>query len=518
MTDAQATTYDEIPYSTTPFYYSHPDALATKATVFGMTPAPPERCRVLELGCARGGNLIPMAQTLPESRFVGIDLSPGQIANARAVVESLGLRNIDLMARSIMDVDESFGEFDYIICHGVYSWVPAEVQHRILMICKRNLAPNGVAYISYNTYPGWHLFGVLRDLLAFHVRRIPEPRRRLHEARAFLDFLRGVVEGDSTVYGRMLAEAIDELRPEADSYVFHEYLEDINEPIYFHQFVERAAAKGLQFLDDAESRPLPGNVSAQTKGFFQNHATDLIAQEQYRDFLSGRPFRRTLLCHDQIALRRPPSADVMKGLHVVTKLQPTAPSWDPSPDAVRQFTTAKGVTMSTNNPFLGKSLYALFETWPRSMPFPELWQRVRDAAPDAGADESSQLASPLLACFLADVIELHVHPPRFTVEVTDRPRASEVARLQAKSSHRVTNLRHYSVELDAYLRFVLRHLDGRHDRSMLLEALDKALDSGDLAGEEENQPLRDAESRRQQFHDALEPCLRKLSGCSLLIA
>jgi SAM-dependent methyltransferase len=130
------TSYDEVPYSSTPFYYTQPDCLATMATLHGMTPAAADHCRVLELGCGRGGNLIPLAVSLPESRFVGIDLSRRQVAEGRSVVEKLGLSNIELRPMNILDIDEGFGSFDYIICHGVYSWVPDEVRDQILVVAE----------------------------------------------------------------------------------------------------------------------------------------------------------------------------------------------------------------------------------------------------------------------------------------------------------------------------------------------------------------------------------------------
>ena len=151
------TAYDEVPYPSYPLPQSHPDHLATLATLLGLSPPTTERCRVLELGCASGGNLIPMALTSPDSRFVGIDLSREQIAEGQKTVEALGLTNIELRHLSILDVDDSFGPFDYIVCHGVYSWVPENVQDRILAICARNLVPEGIGYVSYNTYPGWHM-------------------------------------------------------------------------------------------------------------------------------------------------------------------------------------------------------------------------------------------------------------------------------------------------------------------------------------------------------------------------
>src|SRR5262249_30408638 len=160
--------YDEVPYSSKPFPQTHPDNLATVATLFGMTPPPVERCRVLELGCAAGGNLLPLAAALPGSRFVGIDLSRRQIDDGRPGREALGLRNFRLRHRSILDVGADFGQFDYILCHGVYSWVPAPVQDKILEVCAGHLAPNGVAYVSYNTYPGWHIPGAVRAMMRYH--------------------------------------------------------------------------------------------------------------------------------------------------------------------------------------------------------------------------------------------------------------------------------------------------------------------------------------------------------------
>lgn len=151
-----STSYDEIPYSDNCFPYTHPDHLATVATFHGLTPPPVRNCRVLELGCARGGNIIPMALGLPEGRFLGIDLSSRQIAEGRSIIEKLGLQNIDLQTLGITDIGENSGLFDYIVCHGVYSWVPDQVRDKILAICSENLAPSGVAYVSYNTYPGWH--------------------------------------------------------------------------------------------------------------------------------------------------------------------------------------------------------------------------------------------------------------------------------------------------------------------------------------------------------------------------
>ena len=181
---SQANSYDEIPYPAGAHPQTHPDHLAMIGTLFGMEPPSVKSCRVLELGCADGGNLIPMAENLPHAEFVGIDLSQRQVADGCALVEHLGLTNICVSNCSITDVDESFGQFDYILAHGVFSWVPHEVQECIFELCQQLLTPQGIAYISYNTYPGWRMRGMLRDMMLYHTRRFSDPHQQVQQARA----------------------------------------------------------------------------------------------------------------------------------------------------------------------------------------------------------------------------------------------------------------------------------------------------------------------------------------------
>src|SRR5438034_569650 len=181
--------YDQIPYPSRAFPATHPDRLYTVARLSGMNPTPVERCRVLEIGCAAGGNLMPMAETLPQSTFVGLDFSTRQIATGNEIVSALGLKNIQLLHKDIMDVGPELGSFDYIIAHGVYSWVPERVRDRLLDICDKRLVPNGVAYISYNVYPGWALRRSIRDLMHFHVRNVADSAQQAAQSRELLMFL-----------------------------------------------------------------------------------------------------------------------------------------------------------------------------------------------------------------------------------------------------------------------------------------------------------------------------------------
>lgn len=187
-----------------------------------------------------------MAYSLPNSEFVGVELSKRQNEEARQQAEAIGLKNIDLRNVSIMDIDESFGEFDYIIAHGVISWVPLEVQHKMLEVCGKRLKPNGVAYLSYNTYPGWHMRGMIRDMMNIHAGPFKDPVQRIQQARALLDFLAKQCRQENTPFGMFLKQELELLSKQADGYLFHEHLEENNHPIYFHEFVKMFMPKGLR--------------------------------------------------------------------------------------------------------------------------------------------------------------------------------------------------------------------------------------------------------------------------------
>ena len=183
-----ATSYDAVPYDSNPFSQSQLEQLAAIATLFGLAPKLPSQARVLELGCATGGNIIPLAARYPNGVFLGLDLSEKQVSAGREVIKALGLRNIELRHGDITAISKGKQSFDYIICHGVYSWVPQAVQQAILRVCGENLAEQGVAYISYNVYPGWKMREVVRDAMLYHTRNVTDPKQKLEQARAMLNF------------------------------------------------------------------------------------------------------------------------------------------------------------------------------------------------------------------------------------------------------------------------------------------------------------------------------------------
>lgn len=480
MAEPQPSSYDELPYLNRAFPQTLPDRLGTNARLFGLEPADPATCRVLELGCASGDNLIPMAVELPEARFVGIDLSQRQIEQARRTVDALGLANIELSRHDIADVDASWGAFDYVVCHGVYSWVPAPVREKILAICRENLAPNGVAYVSYNTLPGWHMRGMVRDMMVYHAAQFPDAAAKVRQARALLDFIAQSVPAEAP-YGMTLRQELERIRNQPDVYVFHEHLEAVNDAVYFHQFVAAAGRHGLQYLGEAEfGQMLASKFPPQVAETLQRIAPDIVRMEQYMDFMRNQTFRQTLLIHAGATLQRNLGDVQLEGYVAASAARPVSAQPSLAEGVAEGFRTPDGATHTIGDALTKAALVLLGQQWPRSVRVEELaamcnatLREAAGAATGASPAEAgaSALSGRLLQGYAAHAVELRLHAPRLAPTPSARPVASPLARLQAPRGGTVTNLRHEPVEPNDLQRRLLPLLDGTRDADALVAAL-----------------------------------------------
>jgi SAM-dependent methyltransferase len=505
MTDP-ANTYDVVPYESVPFVETHPDRLAALAMLHGLDPPPIDRCRVLELGCSHGRNLIPMALTLPDSSFLGIDLSRGQIDEGRQFASTLGLANFELLPLSILDFGEERGTFDYIICHGVYSWVPPEVQDKILDICTRQLSPNGVVYLSYNTYPGWFVPQMIRGAMLFQARQFVDPREQVSQGRAFLaDLAAAVVPDPTSTYATTLQGAVVAIREKSDSYMLHEYLEEYNEPLYFQTFIERITPKALRYVCDGRPwSPAEGELSPAGAALLRRCGADPVLREQCFDFLTRRTFRRSLICH-AAANPSPPLPEHLKRLHFASAAQSQGIM---SPD-IETFRAYDGRVWPVADPLLRDVLRHLAGIWPRTCSWDELADPSRDAQKLAG--------SLLNGFFNTSLLEFRVRPWTGCTTVSERPLASPLVRLQAGTGSRVTNLRHEVVDLPPFLCQVVVHLDGTRDRAALVEALAALVVRGTIAVSLEGKSVTDAGQAAALVRESLTECLAWVARNSLLV-
>ena len=510
------TSYDSFPYESHAFFETHPDHLATQATLFGLRPPPVAGCRVLEIGCAAGGNLIPMALGMPSARFVGVDLSSRQIADGRAQAERFGLTNLDLRAMDLAAIGPDLGTFDYIICHGVYSWVPPAAQDAILALCRRALTPGGVAFVSFNVLPGWHERGMVREMMLYHVAAIADPAEKARAARVFLDDLIAAIPKSDETHARQVGVVAESIRKQGDFYLLHEYLEAENHPCYFADFVARAAGHGLRWMTEARFRTLADQQPEETRRALHRLAPDdAIRREQYHDFLRNRTFRRALLVHDDQQVR-PAGPEALTTLRARTLAGPVSPTPEAVlADGTEEFRSIEGKeALRTNNRLLKMALLVLCECWPRSMPVVELREEVARRLPEA---DGGELRAALFECYCAGLLDLTTFEPRFVAAAGLNPEASVLALDQAERGSRVTSLRHRVVELSDFERLVLRQLDGTRDRAEILDSLVAEAVAGRFLLHQGGDPIRDPMVARPILGRSLEPCLARLASSALLV-
>jgi SAM-dependent methyltransferase len=423
-----------------------------QATLFGLRPAAPTSARVLELGCGDGGNLLPMALAYPHGRFVGVDLAAEPIARGRAEAAALGLANIELGQADIRELPEDLGTFDYVIAHGLYSWVPPAARDALLAVAGRHLAPQGVAFVSYNAYPGSYLRDMARDVLRFHVDRIADPAERMAQARALMELI-VAADRDPSLAGymrRLLA------RP--DWQVFHDELGEFNTPVYFHEFAAHAARHGLQFLAEAhlaDSR-LSG-LPAEVERGLASLPDDPIVREQYLDFVSNRMFRQTLLCREGVRVRRALQAADVARLWVSSPAR-AGDGADLDDNSNVAFALRDGGEVETADPAFKRVLARLGHAWPAAVRFSEL-----------AGDRPQRVGEALIEAHAQHIVELHASPPPVATGMGDRPVASPLARRQvAVGRPLVTTLRHEELRLDdERARALLLALDGTRSRAEL---------------------------------------------------
>lgn len=518
-----ATSYDTVLYPSFPFQQTHPARTAAVARLHGVPAASPARCRVLELGAGDGANLIPLAAAYPDSEFVGVDLAPTPVAKGNATIAALGLKNARLHAADIRAVGEEFGAFDFVIAHGVFSWVPEEVRHALLAVCEQVLTPAGVAYVSFNAYPGCHIRRLFWEVAKFHTAALADPGQKIQQAKAVLHFLAEGITARGLLgqYMREEARHVAFERPEA--VLFHDDLAGVNQPYYFHEFAALAGRHGLQFLAEADVSDMENDIfpPAVAERLRQLGEMDVLLQEQYRDFLQLRRFRQTLLVREETAIARPPTPDRVRGLSVAIETRPDLPAADLAAGVAVTFKVKSGAAVTVDHPFAKAALLALTRRWPHPVPFPGLL-REAEAALGRGAGETTDrdrevAAEVLLAAFEAGVVLFFADPPGAVEVPGDRPRLSPLARHQIEAGGMVlTNLLHLPVKIeDRLTRRLLWSLDGTRDRAAVAAELARwaaAEPAGDPAA-----PKRSEDELRADFAARIDDGFAKAAELALLV-
>ena len=463
--------YEAIRYRSRPCPTSAPARIATVARLMGLDTPDPTTARVLEIGCGDGGNLVPMAAAAPRGRYAGVDLSPGAIAEARAMASDLALSNVELDAVDLRDLPPGLGTFDYIIAHGFYSWVPADVREVLLGTLRRCLSPDGIAFVSHNTMPGCALRGIAWSLLRPHVAGIGDPARRGAEARSMASLVSEAM-ADQPGLAAMLAGEFRDVAERHEFHVLHDDLAVVNHPVLLREIVAEADAHGLTWLADADVYRHPAPAYGEKMNAWLA-ATDRLTREHVIDHLRLRRYRESLFVHRAKGLGTALAGERLANMHVGAS-NTTAERHGSAP---RSQTDGDRTLAGVQRMLLGR----LAAVHPASVPVQEVvsWITSHSAAGSTFAAPANALRLLLNACLMGAIVPF-AWPLRVAQGAGAMPRASAVARWQAPRRDFVVNLRHDSVVFDDPVRRRLLPLvDGTRTRDAL--ALELAAISPDAA-------------------------------------
>lgn len=512
LPDAGAT-YDAVPYPSSTFRQTHPNRLAAQARLFGIAAKSPSTARILELGCSDGGNLIPMAAMMPRAKFLGIDASKLQIAAGRKVVSATKLKNIELRQQNILDFPAEEGQFDYIIVHGVYSWVPGPVRAKILAIAATHLSPNGVVYISYNALPGSSIRMLVRDMAFFHTRGTADPKVKAVQARELLRQMSEAMSGGDKPYQALIRQELEHIEKSPEFYFRHDLMEEINQAFYFHEFVAAAAGHGLQYLSEPNLwQMMPTGLGPKAQVLL-GKCTHILDLEQQMDFLRFRPFRQTLLCRAATPVNRQVTAKAIPQFAFQAHFRGPTEAVDFSPAVSSRFTGEDGSHFTTVHPFVKSALQTLSETPGCAISYTELVEKARERLPeDKRPPEETRrdeiaLMNDLMQLLRMGWIEIYAErlgPVKVDIK---RPRASAFTRYQAMNSAHVTNWVHEGVALDVLARHITEACNGRTVEE-ILKVLIKAVREGKVALEDKGKPIVD----HRQLEQILRPQILRVIG------
>ena len=494
------TPYDEVAYPCHAHRQTHPENLGAIARMCGVNAVEPTRCRVLEIGCGSGENLLPMAAQLPGAVFFGVDLAETSIREAGAAARAAGLTNIEWLAADLTKLNAAeHGRWDYIIAHGVFSWVPEVVRRALLRVCRDLLTENGVAFISYNAFPGGHVRGMLREMLLYHVDSAAEPKIKINQGRALLKLL---TDGhrDTDEYGAVLRAEAARVMAFNPHHFYHDDLAGINQPYYVEQFAAMAAAHGLSYVWDADfSAESESHLSPEVREVLSGLNHDPVRKAQYLDFIKCRRFRQTLLCRQETVRLSLDPVERLKSLRFSCSAK--SREGDNQGEGEEEFRGVGDLTIRTADGTAKHLMRAMAENWPGRLTWDEL-------AFASGSAPEATIAGILQELTASGAATAFLGAAPFVRTLSERPLGSHLARRQLEHSAAVTTLGHQTVEIaDELGRWVLAHLDGTRTAEELAALLARQVNP--VLGEDPEVSLREA-----RVH--VDTALQSLLGLCLL--
>lgn len=499
--EAEKPTYDGIPYQGYSFEFVRPEHLRNIGFLFGMSPPSLEKARVLELGCNDGISLFRFAETYPKSYTLGIDLSQEGINHGHEIINQLKLKNIELKNMSITDLDESHGKFDYIICHGLFSWVSDSVKDSILNVSKKLLNKNGLVFISYNTLPGCNMTNTVRELMMFHSSNFSNIGEKIQQSRAALNFLQESLEGQKTPHAEFMQESAKRMALSEDHYLKQEYLSKENKAYYLHEFVDIARSNGFEYLGDSDVQKMyVGNLppkAAEKLGTI----SDIVRAEQYIDFIKNTQNRCTILCHKDTTISRNINAELLSKFNYYSNI-----ALDKSKSNINLVDDSNvtfyldGIeekTISSTSPEIKVIFIALAKNLGNPLSIKEIINESKKLVPSLTEKKLEEsIHSNFVQLILSGSVKFILDKPKSIYSISNKPKISNLALLQIQqvrpnNQFWITNNMNQPMDIQAHQVNIIKSLDGKHTVDEIKANTLNSLIKGEINAQEGDKKIDD---------------------------
>jgi SAM-dependent methyltransferase len=453
---------EEILYGDLAFFHTHPRHLAAVAALCGLPLPQVENCRVLEMGCGTGFNLLAMSQSLPNAQFVGVDLSEKQIQHGQQIARDIGNTRVDLRTANLTELDSTIGEFDFIIAHGLFSWVPPQVQNSILDIIQRHLSPTGIGYLSYNTYPGWNTRAILRDSMRFFAGN-GSSREHIQLAKESVKHLIDTLPEKDSPYQQILRSEYASIESEADYYLLHEHLVGPNQPLSITEFSNRLTEHNLKYLCESRYGTNSFAQIGEDRTALDYVGNDLIQREQFHDLRWQRYFRQSLVVHaaTQVSYTANPMNLARFWLHPrVNLVEPIQPLEQAEHDLATH--EDDGSEMQIHNSMYRRILRKLHTAPGKRLSLAALHpEMVAELGADPGLQNTLRFLSKIVAKgYCEELWYLYATEPNSKTKVDEQPFACPLIRWQTQQQSDITNRLHRTTKLNDFERDLVNKLDG----------------------------------------------------------
>jgi SAM-dependent methyltransferase len=466
--------YDRVAYPGYVVEFLSPNRLRASALMHGWRTADPATASVLEIGCGDGLNVMSFAAVSPGGKAVGFDLSAEAIERGQALVEVAGLKNIDLHVGDALTYPRDGEKFDYIICHGVLSWVPEPVRNAIVELIGARLAPGGLAYLGFDCLPGAAAKASMVPFLREWVGDIADPVEAMKMGARGIAMLNRAQRETSRLQAQL--DVLIKDFPSFDpAYFFHDWLAEYYAPIDLHQFIPLAAANKLRIAGSAGGYDLVlDDLDDEAKGYLDSLGDDVGRKLVALDVLfGGHIFHRDLLIRTDSPPERTGNGLAELSFAFTGKREEI----EVEQGTAIKYTAGEKAMVTTNTPTTIAVLDYLYNAGSAEIGYDELrkWTGVKD----------EDLQKILLTVCTLSLITPHSTPQPFVLNPGERPRAGLLARTMLTLGDRAVNLRGNEVLAEEVeTQYMVALCDGTRTRpeiaAAMAEGLEKPIDVEDV--------------------------------------